>query len=153
VAEADRLTRQQVGRVRADLQYRLQKSGRALNTAIRERYAASTATIEKAVDDAARMQGRTETETAEIYADLQRREAAIQGVLQYLTKPRRPPTAEAGHRSDFATQGQRASPVIRPTAAAPVPVINSPNALRAAAAYRRSSSSPRVSKLAVLNVV
>jgi hypothetical protein len=86
VAEADRLTRQQVDRVRADLQYRLQESGRALSTAIRERYAASTATIETAVDDAARMQGRTEAETAEIYADLQRREAAIQGVLQYLDK-------------------------------------------------------------------
>jgi hypothetical protein len=85
VAEADRLTRQQVGRVRADLQYRLQ-SGRALSTAIRERYATSTATIETAVDDCARMQGRTEAETAEIYADLQRREAAIQGVLQYLDK-------------------------------------------------------------------
>jgi hypothetical protein len=52
----------------------------------RERYAASTATIETAVDDAAWMQGRTEAETAEIYADLQRREAAIQSVLQYLDK-------------------------------------------------------------------
>jgi hypothetical protein len=57
-----------------------------LSTAIRERYAASTVTIETAVDDAARMQGRTEAETAEIYADLQRREAAIQSVLQYLDK-------------------------------------------------------------------
>jgi hypothetical protein len=57
-----------------------------LSTAIRERYAASTATSETAVDDAARMQGRTEAETAEIYADLQRREAAIQSVLQYLDK-------------------------------------------------------------------
>jgi hypothetical protein len=57
-----------------------------LSTAIRERYAESTVTIETAVDDAARMQGRTEAETAEIYADLQRREAAIQSVLQYLDK-------------------------------------------------------------------
>jgi hypothetical protein len=56
-----------------------------LSTAIRERYAASTATSETAVDDAARMQGRTEAETAEIYADLHR-EAAVQGVLQYLDK-------------------------------------------------------------------
>jgi GTP-binding protein EngB required for normal cell division len=70
MAEADRLTRQQVGRVRADLQYRLQESGRALSAAIRERYAASTATIETAVDDTARTQGRTEAETADIYADL-----------------------------------------------------------------------------------
>jgi Dynamin family len=84
MAEADRLTRQQVGRVRADLQYRLQESGRAFSTAIRERYAASTATIEAAVDDAARMQARTEAETVEIYADLQRREAAIQSLLQDL---------------------------------------------------------------------
>jgi hypothetical protein len=100
VAEADRLTRQQVGRVRADLQYRLQEVGRALSIAIRERYAASTATIETAVDDAARMQGRTEAETAEIYADLRRRGRPSKASFNTWTKPRRPPAAEAGHRSD-----------------------------------------------------
>ena len=73
-------------RVRADLQYRLQESGRALGAAIRDRYATPTATIEAAVDDAARMQGRTEAEAAGIYADLQRREVAIQSVLQDLDK-------------------------------------------------------------------
>jgi hypothetical protein len=73
-----------VGRIRADVQYRLRASGRALSTAIRERYAASTATIELAVVDAARMQGLLEAETAEIYADLHRRGAAIESVLQDL---------------------------------------------------------------------
>jgi GTP-binding protein EngB required for normal cell division len=86
VAEADRLTRQQVGRVRADFQYRLQESGRALSRAIRERYAASTATIETAVEDSARMQRYTGAEIAGIHSDLRHREAALQSVLQDLDK-------------------------------------------------------------------
>ena len=86
VAEADRLTRQQVGRVRADYQYRLQESGRALSRAIQERYAASTATIETAVEDSARMQRYTGAEIAGIHSDLRHREAALQSVLQDLDK-------------------------------------------------------------------
>jgi GTP-binding protein EngB required for normal cell division len=86
VTEADRLTRQQVGRVRADFQYRLQESGRALSRAIQERYAASTAAIEAAVEDAARMQRYTGAEIAGIHVDLKRREASLQGVLEDLDK-------------------------------------------------------------------
>lgn len=84
IAEADRLTRQQVGRVRADLQYRLQESGRGLSRAIRVRYAASTAAIEAALDDAVHAQGHTEAETARTCADLQGRESALLSIVDRL---------------------------------------------------------------------
>lgn len=74
VAEADRLTRQQVGRVRADFQYRLQESGRALGRAIHARYVASTATIAAALIEAASSHDQTVQQAAGLRTDLTEQE-------------------------------------------------------------------------------
>lgn len=84
VAEADRLTRQQVGRVRADFQYRLQESGRALGRAIRARYEASTATISAALSGAASSHDETVEQTARLGTVLAERETALRGLLDDL---------------------------------------------------------------------
>jgi Elongation factor Tu GTP binding domain len=49
LAEADRLTRQQVGRVRADLQARLADSGRDLTRAVAQRFDAAADVVRRAV--------------------------------------------------------------------------------------------------------
>ncbi len=52
LAETERLARQQVGRVRSDLQARLQESGRSLVGAVAERFASATDLLEHALADA-----------------------------------------------------------------------------------------------------
>lgn len=84
LAEADRLIRQQVGRIRADFQYRLQESGRGLGRALANRYAASTAVIETALDEASQAHGQTSAESGRIGSVLANRESALQGLLRDL---------------------------------------------------------------------
>lgn len=84
VAEADRLTRQQVGRVRADFQYRLQESGRGLARAVSDRSAAATVAIRAALQDASAMHDRSAAESTAAAAALADRERALQGLLHDL---------------------------------------------------------------------
>lgn len=91
LAEASRLTSQQVGRVRADFQYRLQESGRVMAEEVNHRYIASTATIEQVLNDAARTQGRTAVETEQMTAGLLDREDGLMRMLDNLGHLARPP--------------------------------------------------------------
>lgn len=84
VAEADRLTRQQVGRVRADFQYRLQESGRGLTRAVSDRSAVATAAIRAALADASAMHGRSAGESSTLAAGLTDRERNLEALLNDL---------------------------------------------------------------------
>lgn len=96
LTEAARLTFQQMGRVRADFQYRLQESGRTLTREVNDRYAASTRAIEEALTDAARTHGRTEAEAEEIRASLLVREGRLLRVLDDLGCLNPPPDVTGG---------------------------------------------------------
>lgn len=91
VAEAGRLTRQQVGRVRADFQYRLQEGGRALARALTDRYGASTAAIRTALEDAASVHGQSAAASDRLRAVLTDRESALLRVRQELVALEAPP--------------------------------------------------------------
>lgn len=82
--EAADLVPKQVGRARADLQYRLQESTRRLIRAIDGRYVEGTGRLEKALADAATLQTATAEEVAARDQELAGRSAAIDHVLSLL---------------------------------------------------------------------
>jgi GTP-binding protein EngB required for normal cell division len=83
--EADRLTRQQVGRSRADLQERLQRSGRSLQQGVAARWGASLGRVHAALEEAERLSSDPAATAAR--ATLQVRQAALQEVLLDLECP------------------------------------------------------------------
>ena len=82
--EAAELVPQQIGRARADLQYRLAEATRRLTRAIDTRYAEGTGRLEKALADAHGLRNATAEEVAARDAELVCRLAAIDKVLALL---------------------------------------------------------------------
>jgi small GTP-binding protein len=78
------LVPRQIGRARADLQYRLQEATRRLMRAIDDRYLEGTGRLEKALADADGLRSATAEEVATRNADLARRLAAIDHALGLL---------------------------------------------------------------------
>jgi hypothetical protein len=91
--EAASLVPQQIGRARADLQYRLAEATRQLVRAIGDRYAESTGRLEGALRTAAAARDATADDAAQLDAQLADRERALGHVLALL---------------DEATEGGRA---------------------------------------------
>ena len=78
------LVPQQIGRARADLQYRLAEATRRLVRAVEERYLAGTGKLEKALAEAADMRSATAADVAARDLELTRRLAAIESVRTLL---------------------------------------------------------------------
>jgi hypothetical protein len=75
--EAPRLVESQVGRARADLQYRLAEATRALVREVGQRYADGTSRIRSALQAAAELREASAAEAARKENELARREAAL----------------------------------------------------------------------------
>jgi hypothetical protein len=82
--EAASLVPQQIGRARADLQYRLAEATRQLIQAIGERYADSTVRLESALRTAAAVRESTADDTARLDDRLAARQQALDHVLALL---------------------------------------------------------------------
>ena len=82
--EAASLVPQQIGRARADLQYRLAEATRQLVRAVGERYAESTGRLESALRTAAVARTATAGDVARLDADLVGRQQALDHVLALL---------------------------------------------------------------------
>jgi hypothetical protein len=78
------LVPQQIGRARADLQYRLAEATRRLVRAVDERYLAGTGRLEKALAEAAGMRTATAQDIAARDLELTHRLAAIDSVRSLL---------------------------------------------------------------------
>ena len=81
----------QVGRARADLQYRLAEATRALKRVVEQRYADGTGRIQSALRAAAGLREASAAEAARTERDLARREAALRhavGLLDHAAVPR-----------------------------------------------------------------
>jgi Dynamin family len=89
--EAARLVPQQIGRARADLQYRLAEATRRLIRAVADRYADSTGRLESALRTAAQARDATDDEAARLDTELAARQHALEEVLARLDEV----TAEA----------------------------------------------------------
>jgi Dynamin family len=89
--EAARLVPQQIGRARADLQYRLAEATRRLIRAVADRYADSTGRLESALRTAAQARYATDDEAARLDTELAARQHALEEVLARLVEV----TAEA----------------------------------------------------------
>ncbi len=81
------LVPRQIGRARADLQYRLAEAGRRLARAIDARYLEGTGRLEKALADAAALRSATAGEVAAADEQLARRLAALDSLLAALDIP------------------------------------------------------------------
>jgi hypothetical protein len=82
--EAARLVPQQIGRARADLQYRLAEATRRLIRAVADRYADSTGRLERALGTAAEARDATDDEAARLDTGLAARQHALGEVLARL---------------------------------------------------------------------
>jgi Dynamin family len=82
--ETAQLVPQQIGRARADLQYRLAESARRLARAVEARYTGSTRRLEDALLAAAGLRQASETEAARQDRELAHRQAALGRVLSLL---------------------------------------------------------------------
>jgi small GTP-binding protein len=82
--ETATLVPQQIGRARADLQYRLAEATRRLIRMIGDRYTESTGRLENALAEAASLREATEEEAAERDRELAGRQAALERVLALL---------------------------------------------------------------------
>ena len=89
--QAPGLIGSQVGRARADLQYRLAEAARALKRVVEQRYADGTGRIRSALRAAAGLREASAAEAARTERDLARREAALRhavGLLDHAAVPR-----------------------------------------------------------------
>jgi GTP-binding protein EngB required for normal cell division len=84
VGEAGDLAERQIGRARADLQYRLAEATRQLVLAVARRYSASTDRLDRALRTAAELREQTAGQAAARLAGLAGREQALRGVLARL---------------------------------------------------------------------
>jgi GTP-binding protein EngB required for normal cell division len=82
--EAAQLVPQQIGRARADLQYRLAEATRRLIRAVADRYAGSTGRLESALRTAAQARDATDDEAARLDTQLAARQHALGEVLARL---------------------------------------------------------------------
>jgi GTP-binding protein EngB required for normal cell division len=82
--DAARLVDSQVGRARADLQYRLSEATRALVRVVEQRYADGTDRIRAALRAAAELREASETQVADKTRELTEREAALRHVVGLL---------------------------------------------------------------------
>jgi small GTP-binding protein len=82
--EAATLVPQQIGRARADLQYRLAEATRQLTRAVADRYADSTGRLESALRTAAATRTATADDVARLDAELAVRQQALDHVLALL---------------------------------------------------------------------
>ena len=82
--EAPGLVASQIGRARADLQYRLSEASRALARSMERRYAEATGRMEAALRAADELRGASAGEAEGKERELSRREAAIRHVLAVL---------------------------------------------------------------------
>jgi hypothetical protein len=79
--EAARLVPQQIGRARADLQYRLAEATRRLIRAVADRYADAVGRLESGLRTAAQARDATDDEAARLDAELAARQRALGEVL------------------------------------------------------------------------
>jgi predicted ATPase len=78
----------QIGRARADLQYRLAEATRQLTADVRRRYRDSTDRLAAALESAARSRGQTAAEVEIRHRELSAREQALRAVLAALASLR-----------------------------------------------------------------
>lgn len=84
--EAPGLVESQIGRARADLQYRLSEASRTLARSVERRYAEATGRMRAALDAAAELGSASAARAAETERELSRREAVIRRVLSALAE-------------------------------------------------------------------
>ena len=84
--EAANLIPQQIGRARADLQYRLAEATRRLVREVEARYADSTGRLEKALRTAAELRNVTVGEAAQQDQEIAGRQEALSAVLSWLNE-------------------------------------------------------------------
>jgi hypothetical protein len=101
---ADLMARQ-IGRARADLQYRLQEAARRLARVIDDRYEQGTGRLEKALADAEGLKRATATELAARESDVAARITAIDQVLALLDSLAAPPPGVSGAAGDMISTG------------------------------------------------
>jgi len=89
--EAPGLVESQIGRARADLQYRLSEASRALARSVERRYAEATGRMRAALEAAAELRTASVAEAAAAERGLSQREAAVRHVLASLGE------TDAGH--------------------------------------------------------
>ena len=94
--EASALVKSQVGRARADLQYRLAESSRALARSVERRYAEATGRMQAALEAAAELRTASAAAAAGRERELAQREAAVRHALGLLGEPRTEPDTEHG---------------------------------------------------------
>jgi Dynamin family len=102
--EAARLVPQQIGRARADLQYRLAEATRRLIRAVADRYADSTGRLESALQTATTARTATDDEAARLDTELAARQQALGQILTLLDEA----TADAAPAGDH--DGARPAP-------------------------------------------
>jgi len=95
--EAARLVPQQIGRARADLQYRLAEATRRLVRAVADRYADSTGRLESALRTAAKARAATDDEAARLDTGLAARRRALGRVLAMLDEATAGAAQAGGH--------------------------------------------------------
>ena len=95
--EAARLVPQQIGRARADLQYRLAEATRRLIRAVADRYADSTGRLESALRTAAQARDATDDEAARLDTGLAARRHALGEVLARLDEATAGAAPAGGH--------------------------------------------------------
>lgn len=101
--ETARLVPQQIGRARADLQYRLAEAARRLVRVVEARYAGSTSRLENALLSAATLRQSTAEEAAQRDRELARRQVALDRVFSLLSRDNpNPGRAHHGATSDQA---------------------------------------------------
>ena len=84
LAEVDDLAERQIGRARADLQYRLAEATRQLILAVGRRYSSSTDRLARALETAAVLREQTAGQAAGRLAELASRERALRAILARL---------------------------------------------------------------------
>ena len=95
--EAASLVPQQIGRARADLQYRLAEATRRLIRAVADRYADSTGRLESALRTAAAARTATDDEAARLDTELAGRQQALGQVLARLDEATAGAAPAVGH--------------------------------------------------------
>jgi Dynamin family len=95
--EAARLVPQQIGRARADLQYRLAEATRRLIRAVADRYADTVGRLESALRTAARARDATDDEAARLDTGLAARQQALGEVLARLDEVTAEAAPAGGH--------------------------------------------------------
>jgi hypothetical protein len=98
--EAGDLVPKLTGRARADLQYRLEESGRRLARAVDQRYADSAGRLMSVVDSAVADRGRTDTGEQARRRELADRENALRALLTQLDGPAQPVPAPAAPQAE-----------------------------------------------------